>query len=299
MHDEGIASFVILNTTAYAYMNKLVEVLKEIGYVSGQDLRGAPFDFRRSPDLNKDLVPSIKSMIEQMHSINDKSVILMSHSSGSRLTYYFLKQMSEEWKDKYVRSFISIAGSFGGSVGTLVAVVSGQYDGPFGLKQEKSIELHRSFPGFLFDSPHAEAFNDTTIFKYDGKNYSAADMIEILKIIGHKDGVKQWPKIDNLIPDMRDPGVDLICIKGKGLPTWENIVFTEPYTERAPKPDIIRGDGDGVVNAISADVCKRWNGRKNPPTFADYENIKHLDMVTNYDVLSFVQKQVVKLNNEP
>ena len=34
---------------------------------------------------------------------------------GSIMTLYFLNNMAQDWKDKYVRSFISMAGVWGGT----------------------------------------------------------------------------------------------------------------------------------------------------------------------------------------
>lgn len=225
----------------------------------------------------------------------------MSHSTGSRLAYYFLKQMQPEWKNKYIRKFISVAGAFGGTVGSLVAQVSGQYDGPFGLRQEPSIKMHRSFSGFLFDSPQPSVFNDTIIFAKDGIEYTAADMIRILEIVGHKQGLKQWHKLSHLIKDNAygDPGVDYICIRGKGVPTWESIVYPKhSLIHRFPlHPYIKRGDGDGIVNAISADVCDNWHGKRMNKG-VDFLGISHQDMVKDENVLNYITKQVERINDE-
>ena len=42
-------------------------------------------------------------------------VLLVSHSMGSIMTLYFLTKQSQAWKDKHIRSLISIAGVWGGT----------------------------------------------------------------------------------------------------------------------------------------------------------------------------------------
>ena len=42
-------------------------------------------------------------------------VLLVTHSMGSIMTLYFLNQQSQAWKEKYIRSFVSIAGVWGGT----------------------------------------------------------------------------------------------------------------------------------------------------------------------------------------
>ena len=42
-------------------------------------------------------------------------MVLVTHSMGSIMTLYFLNNKAQAWKDKYVRSFISMAGVWGGT----------------------------------------------------------------------------------------------------------------------------------------------------------------------------------------
>jgi len=282
---------------ASAYLHNLVESLVRIGYKRELTLRGAPYDFRLAPNENPEYLSNVKALIEKMYSENgNKKVILIAHSMGARISYYFLLQQTDEWKKKYIRSWITLAATFGGETGTLEAISAGTYDGTTTLSQNQSLLLHRSFSSFLFVSPHAVAFNDTIIFRYKQLEYTAKDMPKILKLVGHTTGLKLWPAVDNLIPELKDPGVDVHCLRGTNTPTAETISY--PDDASFPfKPEIFRGPGDGIVNKVSADACLRWSGRDNFQA-KEFENVKHIDMAKDAKVLAYITEQVEKMNKD-
>ena len=66
------------------YMKPLVNYLKDRGYRNGKNLRGAPYDFRYSPEnLPENYHTNLKAMIEEMYNSNNrKRVSIISHSYG-------------------------------------------------------------------------------------------------------------------------------------------------------------------------------------------------------------------------
>jgi len=78
-------------------------------------------------DENEEYFVSLKALIEETYSINDNHpVILVCHSMGCLFSLYFLKHQDQKWKDKHVRSMISIGAPFGGATRALTAVTSGE-----------------------------------------------------------------------------------------------------------------------------------------------------------------------------
>lgn len=60
---------------------------------------------------------NLKNLVEETYAINgNKKVILLVHSLGGLMTLAMLNQQNQNWKDKYVRALISVAGVWGGSV---------------------------------------------------------------------------------------------------------------------------------------------------------------------------------------
>lgn len=58
----------------------------------------------------------LKALVEETYEMNDKSpVALLAHSMGGPMSLYFLHQQTQAWKDKYIRSLITLSGAWGGS----------------------------------------------------------------------------------------------------------------------------------------------------------------------------------------
>ena len=109
------------------YMKPLVERLTAIGYRKGKDLRGAPYDFRHSPDtLPHDYHENLVKLIEETYESNNKErVTIISHSYGCIVTQYFLSLQSSEWKHTYLKQWVPLAGPFGGTKGQIHLYSSG------------------------------------------------------------------------------------------------------------------------------------------------------------------------------
>ena len=74
---------------------------------------------------------NLKSLIESTFQVNKmKKILLVSQSMGCPYTLIFLKRQSQAWIDKYIASWITISGPWGGAVKSLRAYISGD---PFGI----------------------------------------------------------------------------------------------------------------------------------------------------------------------
>ena len=70
---------------------------------------------------------SMKTLVEETYTVNNATrVILMGHSMGCPVLVYFLHQQTQAWKDKYIKSLITLAGPWGGAVKTLRLMASGE-----------------------------------------------------------------------------------------------------------------------------------------------------------------------------
>lgn len=75
-----------------------------LGYSRNEDVRGAPYDFRKAPNEMEDWMTDFKKLVEHSYYTNsNQSVVLLAHSMGSPLSLFFLGQMKQSWKDKYIR----------------------------------------------------------------------------------------------------------------------------------------------------------------------------------------------------
>ncbi|CAH8629384.1 unnamed protein product [Schistosoma guineensis] len=112
---------------SFEYFGSLVsELMKDKFYVRNFTMRGAPYDFRKSPDDNKQFVMKFKHLVEETYTNGlDRPVVLLGHSLGSLYTLYFLKNQTKHWKQKYIKSFLSVSAPLGGTVNALMSVTSG------------------------------------------------------------------------------------------------------------------------------------------------------------------------------
>ena len=69
-----------------------------------------------------------KNLIENTYQRNaNMSVVLLGHSMGNPMSLYFLNRMTNQWKAKFIRSFISLNGVWGGSMKLIRLMVSGKF----------------------------------------------------------------------------------------------------------------------------------------------------------------------------
>lgn len=94
----------------------VVKSLLKVGYVRGENLDAAPYDWRLPPACTEErdgYLSKTKAQIEDMYKRNwNRPVILLCHSMGCKMGHYFLcwahKTHGKEWVDKYVYSYMPI-----------------------------------------------------------------------------------------------------------------------------------------------------------------------------------------------
>jgi lysophospholipase-3 len=100
-----------------SYFNSIAKTLVSLGHERNKTIKGAPYDFRKAPNENQQYFVDLKALIEQTHADNDgQPVIIIAHSMGGPMTLQFLNQQSQDWKDKYIKSMVTLSGAWGGSV---------------------------------------------------------------------------------------------------------------------------------------------------------------------------------------
>lgn len=155
--------------TGYWIWNKIFENLASIGYDPTNSFT-ASYDWRLSyPNLEvRDrYFTRLKSYIEIAVAVDNRKVVLASHSMGSQVLYYFFHWVQSEqggrggqdWVERHIDSWINISGCMLGAVKDLTAVLSGEMRdtaqlNPFAmyglekfLSKEERTEIFRGMPG--------------------------------------------------------------------------------------------------------------------------------------------------------
>ena len=225
----------------------------------GQDLVGAPYDWRYAPDAQGKFHKRLQELVENTTVANHKKVVLATDSNGPMIIYDFLTKMSQEWKDKYVCGFFPTSPVWGGTV-------SAVYDATVGNDRFKPItsadvrDVILTWPSLLWNFPRIGStygtFNSSQIIvKTPTRNYTAAEMGQYLTDLGFPAATKLWEKVTNVTSrPFPNPGVDTFVTYGTGLGTIASITIEEPLpgAKTVPKVKPADGDGDHVVLTSSS-----------------------------------------------
>lgn len=77
-------------------------------------------------DENQKWFSDLKTLTETAYKTNNEiGVTFIVHSLGGKMILHFLQQMSQTWKDQYVKKVISLNSVWGGSINSLLAIISG------------------------------------------------------------------------------------------------------------------------------------------------------------------------------
>lgn len=123
----------------YWVWSKLIENLADVGY-DGSSMSMMSYDWRLGYEyLEKrdGYLSKLKAAIETHHKTSGEKVVLLSHSMGGSVVYYFLQWVvtdvkhgggggGKDWVEKNVHSFVNIAGTLLGVPKAIPALLSGE-----------------------------------------------------------------------------------------------------------------------------------------------------------------------------
>ncbi|CAM0872442.1 unnamed protein product [Alopecurus aequalis] len=246
-------------------MGKLVEALEEAGYRDGETLFGAPYDFRHAPAAaglaNRELSlfrQRLRALVERASGANEgKPVILVSHSAGGYFTLDFLRRSPLPWRKRFIKHFIMASTGAGGFVLSMqcfassISSSSSSYSSPSPADVLSLPSESRTFAATFIALPSPIAFGDDTPLVVTGnKSYAASDMLAFLAAAGLPPYAVRLYETRALpvALNLGAPVFPATCVNGVGVPTPEMLVYRNG---RGGAPEVVYGDGDGVVNLAS------------------------------------------------
>ena len=146
-----------------------MENLATIGYDPTNSFTAA-YDWRLSYanlEVRDQYFTRLKMYVEMAYKVSNKKAVLVSHSMGSQVLFYFFHWVAakdgggggDDWVDKHVDSWINISGCMLGALKGLPAVLSGEMKDTaqlnafavYGLEKflsrEERAEIFRAMPG--------------------------------------------------------------------------------------------------------------------------------------------------------
>lgn len=243
-------------------MGKLVEALERAGYRDGETLFGAPYDSRHAPappgTANRELSRfrrRLRELVERASRTNgDRPVILVSHSQGGYFALEFLNRSPLPWRRRFVKHFVMASTGAGGFVLLMQSLPSSGSSTSASPADVLSLpQVRMIFPDIFSALPSPVAFgDDTPLVVTANRSYAARDMPAFLAAAGLPPQTV-WLYETRALPvalSLGPPLVPMTCVNGVGVPTVEKLVYPGPGGLGAA-PEVVYGDGDGVVNLAS------------------------------------------------
>lgn len=266
----GTSSIEVLDRFGLVkYFKPFVEFLVAKGHTRGKDVRAAPYDYRYSPDtLPDDYYVKLQTLVEETYTINgNKSAIMVSHSFGSPITLNFLaNKVTEEWKKKYIKHWVSLSGIYGGAKMEFEVLLSGFLEGlpevvvdRLKVRTQQRTELVNTFL-----LPTDAAFNpDQVVVETPKRTYNLKQMDQLFVDAGIPEIVPMHKHIlssKSLLT--KPPNVPMSCIYGVSSDSTPNrfIYGENDFPDNSPK--VVLGEGDGTVNLESLQLCAVFKGQQ-------------------------------------
>lgn len=291
---------------ATAYMAPLVESLEEIGYVSGETLFGAPYDFRyglaaegHPSKVGSKFLLDLKDLVEKASRDNGgKPVIIVSHSLGGLFALQLLNKNPISWRKKYIKHFVALSTPWGGTVVQMVTFASGYTLGVPFVDPLLVREEQRTSESNTWLLPNAKVFGERKLVITPDATYSAHEITRFLNDIGFSRGV--YPYTTRILPLMEQliaPEVPITCIIGSDVRTPETLFYGENGFDE--QPDVVYGDGDGTVNMASLLALEKlWAEEKNQPLkVITIGGISHTSILQNDSALAEITGEIYSINS--
>ena len=226
---------------------------------------------------------NLKQLVERMYEENDNTkVTLLVISMGGPVSHYFLTRVvNQEWKDTYIHSYISLAGAWSGANSMYTqltppaqSIFLATYEIDANVEDLRS--LYRSFASTYFLLPHESVWKDTTLVATPSQNYTARDYQQLYTDAGYPQG---YTKASERIREFPAPNVPTYCFYGLGFPTVETAIYDDGFPDS--QPTFTFGEGDGVVNRASLEVCQRRADSGYPFNKTVFQGLDHFTIAND------------------
>ncbi|BFU18538.1 lecithin:cholesterol acyltransferase domain containing protein [Entamoeba histolytica HM-1:IMSS-B] len=235
---------------------KMIQQLKRIGYKDKKSLFGLGYDWRYADVNYNNWSKKVKEVIESAYILNNKKVMIVTHSLGGPMALQLLFQLGDSFCEKYIEKIITISAPFIGTIKALRSFLSGETEGiPVNPLSFRNFE--RNIDSVYQLMPNYQWWNDTILI-FNGTSYSASQMNQILNLINETKDYASfiYTNAMNRYPINWTPKVKLYCLYSSGIETEVLLNYSTSFDNQ---PIQTFGDGDGTVPLNSLSFCKTMN----------------------------------------
>ena len=235
----------------------------------------------------------LKDLIEEMYTSYNNPVTIIVHSMGGPVSLYFLTQVvTQDWKDTYIKQYITLSAVWAGSIKSARSIVSGDNEGIILDRPIWGRASQRTFQTTLWLLPPAGDVwgpNDTIVYAPTGE-YSAYDYDKLMTDVGYANGPAMYRLVKDKTSEFPAPNVTTYCFYGLGKETPYKLHYDSHNFPDSP-PKVTTIDGDGTVPNISLTVCGRWSKQQvYPVTLRSFSPVEHVHMLRNDGVISAIDE---------
>ena len=222
----------------------------------------------------------MKNLIEEMYEENDQQkVTVVVHSMGGPVTLNLLNNVTtQEWKDKYINTFIPLAGAWSGGNSGLLTKISAMLVGPGAEYLEDFRTSFQTMESLTWLIPNPLVWKDRVLVTTTNHNYSANEYEQLFDSINRQTDYNEIKQAFRNNGNLSAPNVSVHCFYGIGTPTVEIINYGSGLP--TSYDSVTYGDGDAAVNLLSSQVCEQWSNQEAPFHVTIFENINHNEIVT-------------------
>lgn len=281
------------------YFGLLAEALvKNAGYTRNVNLKGAPYDWRKAPNEMYEFYMNLTKLVEATYYENgEERVILIAHSMGNPVLLYWLNNyVNLSWKDKFVRSFVSLAGVWGGAVKPVRLMASGDNLDIIVVQPLTARPYQRSASSTAWLMPSDRFWkSDEVLVSTPDRNYTVTDYEQFFKDLDHIDGYEMRQNTKDLIVELNPPDVEIHTLYGVGLKTPASFNWDKQKNFPDTHPSVEYGDGDGTVNLRSLHGFKRWIGKQEKPIYnKEFKGVDHIAILKSPDMIEYILELLKK-----
>lgn len=281
------------------YFGAIVDALvKKLNYTRGLNVRGAPYDWRKSPNELNDYFKNLTKLIEETYEINNKTkVMLVAHSMGNPVTLYWLNNfVTQAWTNKYIQNFVSLSAPWGGASKTMRLMASGDNIDIIVVKPLSVRAYQRSAPSTAFLMPSNKFWlDDEILVSTPSKNYTVNNYEEFFNDIGYPLGFEMRKITEKMLYSLKPPQVESHFLYGVGLKTPESFTYLKQKDFPDTQPAVTYGDGDGTVNLRSLLGYQKWIGQtKYGIYYQEVPGAEHVATLKHPTVIEYIVQLLYK-----
>lgn len=275
------------------YFGAIAESLvKTAGFTRGLNLRGAPYDWRKAPNELYEFYHNLTLLVEDTYYKNNGTkVMFVAHSMGNPVLLYWLNNyVNYSWKEKYIRSFVSLAAVWGGAAKPVRLMTSGDNLDIIVVKPLTARPYQRSASSTAFLMPSDQFWDaDEILVSTPNRNYTVNDYKQLFEDLDFEDGWEMRKNTEFLIKELNPPDVEVHAVYGIGVKTPAGFSWEKQKKFPDTQPNVVYGDGDGTVNLRSLHGYKRWIGRQKQPIYhKEVPGADHLSTLKHLEVIKYI-----------